>query len=132
MQFSQSSETILIVEDDDVVRELLCEILGEMYGYCVLEARDGLEAISVFEENENRIDLVITDVMMPMMSGLSLGNLLSFSRVENRILYISGFAESGEEDELQKRENFIEKPFTPETIACKVREMLDKLDKKEQ
>lgn len=118
-------ETILVVEDEEVVRELIREIL-EMHDYRIVEARNGLEAMSIFEKQENKIDLVITDVIMPTMSGVALGNLLSFSNLQNRIIYISGYVEDsiGDKDILEAG-NFIEKPFLPETLVQKVRDVLD-------
>ncbi|MEP6923201.1 MAG: response regulator, partial [Pyrinomonadaceae bacterium] len=124
--FPQGSETILVVDDEDSVRELIREIL-ETCGYQVMEAKNGHEAMEVYEREVEKIDLVITDLLMPMMSGQSLVDLLSFSHLQKRILYISGYLDDHltNQDENKTKQNFIEKPFKAENLAQKVREILD-------
>lgn len=124
--FPSGSETILVVDDEETVREMIREIL-EICGYKVLEAKNGFEAMAVYEAEGEKIDLVVTDLLMPRMSGQSLVDLLSFSHLQKRILYISGyldehFLDLGADASPQ---NFIEKPFRAENLAQKVREILD-------
>lgn len=124
--FPSGSETILVVDDELAVREMIREVL-EACGYHVLEAKNGFEAMTLYEREGEKIDLVVTDLLMPRMSGQSLVDLLSFSHLQKRILYISGYIDdhliAKNEPSLQK--NFIEKPFTAENLANKVREILD-------
>jgi CheY-like chemotaxis protein len=120
------TETILVVEDEDVVRTLACRGLREQ-GYTVLEAKHGREALEQVEQNHQRIDLVISDVVMPELSGRELGNRLGVLRPELPVLYMSGY--TGEDviqrGLLEPGVPFQQKPFTPEGLARKVREMLD-------
>jgi two-component system cell cycle sensor histidine kinase/response regulator CckA len=120
-------ETILVVEDEDVVRALACRGLRE-HGYTVLEARHGLEALEQVERNHRPIDLVISDVVMPELSGRELGTRLGALRPELPILYMSGY--TGEDviqrGLLEPGVPFQQKPFTPDGLARKVREMLDR------
>jgi CheY-like chemotaxis protein len=124
--FPQGSETILVVDDESAVREMIREIL-ETCGYQVLEAKNGFEAMEIYEREGEKIDLVITDLLMPRMSGQSLVDLLSFSHLQNRILYISGHFDDHliTKSELEKQQNFIEKPFGAVKLVEKVREILD-------
>ena len=124
-EMPKGTEKILLVEDEQAVRALTRQIL-EMCGYQVLEAGDGLEAIKICEEADCEIDLLVTDVVMPQMSGGELAEQLSLSRPEMRVLYMSGYTD----DAIVRHglgdgsANFIQKPFTPETLAHKVREVL--------
>ena len=118
-------ETILVVEDQEAVRTLVCEIL-QKNGYKVLPARDGREAVQLSQTKTNgRIDLIITDVVMPQMGGRELAQMLASSHPETKILYMSGYVDK----EISQKEmpglEFIHKPFTPEALAQKVREVLD-------
>ena len=124
--FPRGSETILVVDDEPTVREMIREIL-ETCGYQVLEAKNGFEAMEVYEREGEKINLVITDLLMPRMSGQSLVDLLSFSHLQNRILYISGYFDDHliTRSEIERQQNFIEKPFTAESLARKVRSILD-------
>jgi CheY-like chemotaxis protein len=120
------SETILVVEDEDVVRALACRGLREQ-GYTVLEAKHGREALDRVEQDGTRVDLVISDVVMPELSGRELGTRLAVLRPELPVLYMSGY--TGEDviqrGLLEPGVPFQQKPFTPEGLARKVREMLD-------
>ena len=121
----EGTEKILLVEDEQAVRELARQVL-EMRGYEVLEACDGVEAVSICERVDCAIDLLVTDVVMPQMSGRELAEQLAVSRPEMRVLYMSGYTD----DAIVRHgigdgsANFIQKPFTPETLAHKVREVL--------
>ncbi len=120
------NETILVVEDEEVVRNLACRGLREQ-GYTVLEAKHGREALDLIERNHQTIDLVISDVVMPELSGRELGTRLAVLRPGLPILYMSGY--TGEDviqrGLLEPGVPFQPKPFTPEGLARKVREMLD-------
>ncbi|MBI4410486.1 MAG: PAS domain S-box protein [Gemmatimonadetes bacterium] len=116
--------TVLLVEDEDAVRNLIRKIL-QRYGYSVIEAASGAAALRALQTGE-RIDLLITDVVMPEMSGRELVNRLAPLRPALRILYISGYAEDAvhQQGVLDPGTSFLEKPFTPETLVRKVREAL--------
>jgi PAS domain S-box-containing protein len=120
------NETILVVEDEEVVRTLACRGLREQ-GYTVLEAKHGREALEQVERNHQQIDLVISDVVMPELSGRELGSHLAVLRPELPVLYMSGY--TGDDvirrGLLEPGVPFQQKPFTPEGLARKVREMLD-------
>ena len=119
-------ETVLLVEDSDVVRRLLHEILIAR-GYTLLEARHGEEALQISREFTGRIDLLVTDMVMPKMGGRELAHHLSPQRPEMRILYMSGYTEEAitRDGVLDPGTAFLEKPFTPDSLARKVRELLD-------
>jgi signal transduction histidine kinase/ActR/RegA family two-component response regulator len=120
------SETILVAEDEDVVRELVCEVLGE-HGYGVRSAKDGQEAWEMFRARPTDFDLVLTDVVMPRMSGGELARLIGRERPDLPMLFMSGYTG----DELVKhgmREastRLLEKPYTPEKLLQSVRRSLD-------
>jgi two-component system cell cycle sensor histidine kinase/response regulator CckA len=127
VQLRGGNETILVVEDEEVVRALACRGLREQ-GYTVLEAKHGLEALEQVGRNDGSIDLVISDVVMPELSGRELGARLADIRPELPILYMSGYTG---EDVIQRGlldpgVPFQQKPFTPEGLARKVRELLDR------
>jgi PAS domain S-box-containing protein len=120
------NETILVVEDEDVVRAMACRGLREQ-GYTVLEARHGREALDQLEEGRDAIDLVISDVVMPELGGRELGSHLAALQPELPILYMSGYTGDDviQRGLLEPGVPFQQKPFTPEGLARKVREMLD-------
>jgi two-component system cell cycle sensor histidine kinase/response regulator CckA len=120
------NETILVVEDEDVVRMLACRGLREM-GYTVLETRHGREALDLVEGGRQAIDLVISDVVMPELSGRELGSRLAVLQPELPVLYMSGYTGDDviQRGLLEPGVPFQQKPFTPEGLARKVREMLD-------
>jgi two-component system cell cycle sensor histidine kinase/response regulator CckA len=121
------AETILLVEDEEVVRNLARQAL-EMYGYHVLQAGSGKAAISICERHAEPIQLLITDVVMPGMSGRELAEYLSPLRREMKVLYMSGYTDDAivHQGVLGKETNFIQKPFSLDDLARKVREVLDK------
>jgi hypothetical protein len=122
----RGDETVLVVEDEDGVRELLWKILTER-GHTVLEARHGRDALTVASGYSHPIQLLVTDVVMPEMGAGELVDQLLSSRPELRVLYISGYTN----DEVMRRGvsgrevSFIQKPFTSEELMQKVREVLD-------
>ena len=118
-------ETVMIVEDEEIVRELVCQVLSE-HGYDVLCASNGLEALRMSEERRGRISLLVTDVVMPQMGGLELSRRLTALRPDLKVLYVSGYSEDdmSEQGVLSADMEFLEKPFTPQAITKKVREIL--------
>jgi len=123
---SAGTETILLVEDEAVVRDLVCEILRES-GYLVMSAPSGADAMNVTAGYSQPIDLLITDVVMPEMSGPELANTLRRARGEMRVLYMSGYTDDAVLVRKGLPENcaFIRKPYTPQQFLQKVRETLD-------
>jgi PAS domain S-box-containing protein len=122
---TQGMETILLAEDDDSVRELLVATLRG-YGYSVLEAADAKAALAIAAESPNSIDMVITDIIMPGMTGLELSERLSTSRPETAVLLISGYADDLiPPGTLRRGVSFLSKPLTPDVLARKVRQLLD-------
>lgn len=125
-QTTRGTETILLAEDDDSVRKLACEVL-EMGGYQVLEAANGGAAFLICERHEGRIDMLLTDVVMPEMSGRELWGRLNSMRPGMRALYMSGYTGTAvvRNGVLACDTNFIQKPFSPEGLLQKVRQVLD-------
>jgi PAS domain S-box-containing protein len=123
----QGTETILLAEDEEMVRKLSARVL-EMYGYKVLEAANGGMAFLICERHQEKIDLLLTDVIMPEMSGRELADRLSPLRPEMKVLFMSGYTDDAivHQGVLDEDENFIQKPFAPSALAQKVREVLDK------
>jgi two-component system cell cycle sensor histidine kinase/response regulator CckA len=120
------SETILVVEDEPMVRRLA--VLGlRAHGHAVIEAPDGQTALTIAAESETRIDLVLSDVVMPGMSGPDLGRRLAELRPDAALILASGHAEAVVLGEATGHggSRFLQKPFTPELLARKVREVLD-------
>jgi CheY-like chemotaxis protein len=121
---AKGSETILLVDDEEGVRKLVVDIL-KANGYDVLEAGNGPAALAAYEKNAHKIDLVLTDVVMPQMSGFELGSQLAGRAPGLRILYMSGYRDSSAATEGRPRRAFLNKPFTPDMLLTKVREVLD-------
>jgi two-component system, cell cycle sensor histidine kinase and response regulator CckA len=121
-----STETLLIVENEAAIRNLLQMALRKN-GYTVLAAESGREALDLVSTHSGPIHLLITDVMMPDIDGPELVRRLSAIRPETRTLFMSGYMDDalGEQGVLPSSVNFIQKPFSPSTIAQKVRDILD-------
>jgi CheY-like chemotaxis protein len=119
-------ETILLVEDEPAVRRLWRHSL-ESCGYTVLEAANGSEALNLCENELRQIDLLITDVVMPLMSGRELAERLLLLRPETKVLYVSGYTEDSvvRHGIAQDEVAFLAKPFLSISLAQKVREVLD-------
>ncbi len=121
----RGSETILLVEDEDLVREFTREIL-ELCGYTVLEARHPGEALLMGERHEGPLHLMVTDVVMPRMNGRELADRLAPLRPHMRVLYVSGYTADAiaQHGVLESGRAFLPKPFTADALAQKVRELL--------
>ena len=120
------TETILVVEDQKELRELACKVLAKN-GYAVLEAGGGAEAIEICERHKGPIHLLVSDVVMPQISGRDLAGRLAHSRPEMRKLFMSGYTDEAilRHGILSAGVSFLEKPFTSEALTRKVREVLD-------
>jgi CheY-like chemotaxis protein len=126
-ELPRGNETILIVEDEEEVRKLATKIL-ERQGYRILETFNGDDALLSCERCKSPIHLMLTDIVMPRMSGSELAKLLKPLYPEIKILYMSGYTDNAivRHGVLEKGVNYIQKPFTMEGLARKVREVLDK------
>ncbi len=119
------SETILVVEDEDAVRGLTCEVLRRR-GYRVLEATHGVDALRVVEGYDAHIDLLLTDIVMPYMNGRDLAVQMATLRPSTKVLFVSGYTDHvATRQELAAGAPFLQKPFTPDALARKVRGVLD-------
>ena len=118
-------ETILVVEDDDGLRPLIIDVL-KMYGYEVLEARDGDEALRICKDHEGPIHLMVTDVVMPRMSGRQLAEQVAPLYPQMQVLFMSGYTDNAivHHGILHEDTAYIQKPFAPDDLAKKVREVL--------
>lgn len=119
-------ETVLIVEDEEAVRELAREIL-ENTGYTVLEARHGVEALLISDRHNGPIHLLLTDVIMPQLNGRGLAQRLTTLRPDIKVLFMSGYTTKDliSHGMLDPDVDFLQKPFTPDGLALKVRQILD-------
>ncbi|MBW2096731.1 MAG: response regulator, partial [Deltaproteobacteria bacterium] len=117
---------VLLVEDDQALLNLAEQMLGE-YGYCVLLARDGEEALKVENEYSDAIHLLLTDVVMPGMDGRNLAEKMQSKRPDMKVLFMSGYTDNAiaHHGVLDTGLSFIQKPFTAPSLARKVREVLD-------
>ena len=122
----RGTETILLVEDEDAVRSLGRTVL-EQHGYTVLDAQHGSEALLKCQQYQGVIHLVATDVVMPHMSGRKLVERLLTLRPNIKVLYMSGYTDDAivRHGVYNAEVPFLRKPYTPDTIAQKVREVLD-------
>jgi DNA-binding NtrC family response regulator len=120
------TETILLVEDEDTVRDLARRVLTS-HGYRVLDAGHPHHAQSLFERHRDEIDLLLTDVTMPDMSGIDLANGVLTIRPNTKVLYMSGYSNTlragASAGQLAPGMAFLQKPFTPDALARKVREV---------
>jgi DNA-binding NtrC family response regulator len=125
-KLQQGLETVLLVEDEDEVRAAVSESL-QLRGYTVLKARHGKEAVTICRRHEGPIHLLLTDVVMPQMTGPELAQRLSTLRPEMRVLYISGYTSDAlnQRNMMEPDTAFLQKPFTPDALARQVRAMLD-------
>jgi PAS domain S-box-containing protein len=123
---SEGSETLLVVEDEEIVRRLTCQALRER-GYQVLEAASGETALQLCDQHQGPIHLVITDVVMYRIGGRELAERLISLRPSIKVLYISGYTDNVflQQGVLEPGVAFLEKPFTSDALTRKVREVLD-------
>jgi len=119
-------ETVLVVEDEAAVRTLASDVLGRL-GYQVLVASDGREALKVADQHRGRIDLLVSDVVLPHLRGVEVADRLCARQPGLRVLYISGYTETAivHEGQLDPGINFLAKPFLPADLGNRVREVLD-------
>ena len=122
----RGGETVLLVEDEDAVRALARHVLTSC-GYTILEAADGREAVRVAEQHAGRIDLVVSDVVMPYLGGRQLVERLGAVKPGLKVLFLSGYTADAvvRHGVLEAEYAFLQKPFTPTALAQKVREVLD-------
>ena len=122
----RGTETILLVEDQDNVRAVAQAILKRS-GYDVIVARAAGDALILCEQHRGPIDLLVTDVVMPQLSGIELAKRIAETRPATRVLYMSGYTDDSivRHGVLESRMAFLQKPFTPDTLARRVREVLD-------
>lgn len=123
----QGEETILIVEDEQIVRQLTKNFL-ESYGYTVIVAQNGEEALDIFRSEKNKIDLLLTDVVMPSMGGYELAEKLSEEFPGLKTLFMSGYTDDSriKKADFEMSDNFIQKPFELKALGYKIREILSK------
>lgn len=121
--------TILLVEDELAVRRLACRLLRQQ-GYTVLEAANGLEALRLASDQKQPIHLLLTDVVMPGMSGPELALHLGREQSDMKVIYMSGYADDalGNHGVLAEGMDFLQKPFTPQDLTVRVRESLQTAD----
>jgi signal transduction histidine kinase len=122
----KGTETLLVAEDEDLVRDLVRTVLTAR-GYKVLEARDGQESVEIGTSHEGTIDLLLTDMTMPKMDGRDLAKRMEELRPGIKILYMSGYQEDAGNGDREPHPSaaFIRKPFRPDALSQKVREVLD-------
>jgi CheY-like chemotaxis protein len=123
---SAGGEIVLVVEDDDPVRAVTCEAL-EAEGYVVISAAGGPEALELVARHSGRLDLMVTDVVMPDMSGGELARRLAAIRPETKVIYVSGYVDDAivREGVLAEGVPFLQKPFALEALALMARQVLD-------
>jgi len=122
----RGSETVLVAEDQAEVRQIAADALTS-YGYRVMEAANGEEALEVAARYQGGIHLLLTDVVMPGMGGWTLAERLELARPQTKVLYMSGYAENSIDHQrvFERGLAYLPKPFTPEQLAAKVRATLD-------
>lgn len=122
----QGSETILLAEDEEGVRSLIRLALSS-YGYNVIEGRHGEEAYEMFRRHPGGVDLLVTDVVMPRMSGRQLADLIHSAKPDIKVLFLSGYTDDAvvRHGLVEAGMPFLQKPFTPTMVVRKVREVLD-------
>jgi two-component system cell cycle sensor histidine kinase/response regulator CckA len=123
----RGSETVLLVEDETAVRNAVAELL-RLQGYTVLEAKDGLDAVAMVKSYQKPIHLVVTDVVMPNMSGGQLAKELATLRPDAALLFVSGYPGRTviDHEVFDLESNFLQKPYTLKQLSSKVRTTLDK------
>ncbi|HSH39110.1 MAG TPA: ATP-binding protein [Chthoniobacterales bacterium] len=125
LEKSANFETVLVAEDEEIVRELVCDVLAEQ-GYNVMCAVDGIEALQKAKEYDGQIHLLITDVIMPHMNGQELAEQLSAERPDMKVLFVSGYSDNdiGDHGVIDRRIDLLQKPFTPQALARRIRDVI--------
>jgi CheY-like chemotaxis protein len=120
------NETVLLVEDEELVRMMLVEVL-KAGGYTVLDARHGADALALAEQFTGPIDLLVSDITMPGFSGAELARRLGEKRPDMSVLFISGYSdqEAAQWGKLDREVQFLQKPFHPDAFLTKARQILD-------
>ena len=126
----QGSETILVVDDEEQVRSLECGVL-QASGYKVLPVGDGEEALRICRESSEPIHLLVTDIVMPMMNGRELARRVALLHPSMRVLFVSGYPDEAEisSERSAGKTNFLQKPFTSDTLLRRIRQSLDGMEK---
>jgi PAS domain S-box-containing protein len=119
----KATETVLLVEDEHALRRVAARILRKE-GYIVLEAANASDAVEISATHAGAIDLLLTDVVMPVTSGPALAALLMRERAAMRVLFVSGYADDRSASKIPPDAAFLEKPFTPDLLIRKLREAL--------
>jgi CheY-like chemotaxis protein len=124
------TETILVVEDEVAVRELVCNLLAGQ-GYQILQAESGAKALQVWRDSKDRIDLLLTDLVMPdQINGRELAEKLWAERPRLKVIFTSGYSADvvGKDFVLSRSLNYLQKPYQPHKLALAVRDCLDALN----
>jgi CheY-like chemotaxis protein len=123
---NRGNETVLLVDDDDQVRAVACNILRRN-GYVVLEASNGGEALMISEQHTAKIHLLLTDVVLPRMSGRQIAERVTKARPAIKVLFMSGYTDDAilQHGILESDVAYLQKPLTPDMLARKVRAVLD-------
>ena len=121
-----SAKTIMLVEDEESVRTL-SRIILEKEGYTIIEAKHGREALLLCEQYPGKIDLLLTDVVMPYVGGPELAEQISLLRPGIKVVYVSGYTDKAitQAGLLTEGVAFLEKPFTPQTLLRRLRQILE-------
>lgn len=124
-KLSRGTETIMLVEDDEMVRKMSIDILTEL-GYTVLEAKNGEDALQICDRYHGTIDLLLTDVVMPKVNGVELAAKMADLCPKTKVLFMSGYTENAivKHGVLAEDVNFIHKPVTPQSLSQAVRKVL--------
>jgi DNA-binding response OmpR family regulator len=126
METRRGCETLLVAEDDNLVRDLIRTILSGT-GYTVLEARDGMEAWEIARRHKGPIHMLVTDVVMPRMGGRELANLFANQRTGAKVLFLSGYTDDAivRHGVLEAGVEFLQKPFRPGELVQRIRTILN-------
>jgi CheY-like chemotaxis protein len=119
----RGAETILVVDDEEALRELTCSLLSDS-GYTVLEAKNANNALEIARDRREPIHLLLTDVVMPGMNGQALAHKLAVSRPEMKVVYMSGYTGFTHLGTLDSEAVFVHKPITREALLRKVHDVL--------
>jgi two-component system, cell cycle sensor histidine kinase and response regulator CckA len=121
LDYQRGNETILLVEDEELLRHVVVDMLGQL-GYRVLGATNGKEALALAENFSGKIDVLVTDVLLPELPGPQLAHSLRTSRPNLRVIFVSGGTDV--DDALAEKDPLLHKPFTIKMLSAKLREVL--------